>query len=93
MSNVGIIHYCEPMRAPFRQCESLVHIGPRCAEANEQVEEADKQALDGRMIAGWQGMMLPLCLGLPQVAYAQLQMVSGLKRVVFTDFMLANFQK
>jgi hypothetical protein len=61
---------------------------PRCAEANEQVEEADKQALDGRM-AGDDATPLPW----PQVAYAQLQMVSGLKRVVFTDFMLAIFQK
>ena len=69
---------------------------PRCAEANEQVEEADKQALDGRM-AGWQdGRMAgddATPLPWPQVAYAQLQMVSGLKRVVFTDFMLAIFQK
>ena len=43
---------------------------------------------DGRM-AGDDATPLPW----PQVAYAQLQMVSGLKRVVFTDFMLAIFQK
>ena len=53
--NVGIIHYelHSLNRCKNHWCKYTV----RCAEADEQVEEADKQAQDGsRMAAGWQGI-------------------------------------
>lgn len=67
----------------------------RCAEADEQVEEADKQAVGRRVLLlhrlGTQHLYCCHFAAFPQVAYSQLQVVSWLKSILWLHVFLCVF--